>query len=152
MKTADYKKILVFRTDRIGDLILTCPTILTIKQNFKNSKITLVTSVKNFDYAKNLNLFDKLIIFPNKGIINKVKFMRNLSKEKFDYTFIFDGKDRSVYTSALIKSKYKVALIPDKRIKYFCKLFNIKFFLDTYETSVQEIFDKLIGLCGLNKY
>ena len=34
--------ILIFRTDRIGDLIFTCPTILTLKEYFKNSNITLM--------------------------------------------------------------------------------------------------------------
>ena len=48
-------KILIFRTDRIGDLILTCPTIISIKKYFKKCDITLITSNKNYDYAKSLN-------------------------------------------------------------------------------------------------
>ena len=52
------KKILVFRTDRIGDLIHNCPTIFTIKEYFNNSAITLISSEKNSDYAKKLKIFD----------------------------------------------------------------------------------------------
>ena len=45
-------KILIFRTDRIGDLIVTCPTIISIKKYFKECDITLIASNKNFEYAK----------------------------------------------------------------------------------------------------
>ena len=58
------KNILIFRTDRIGDLIVTCPTIITIKKYFKNPKITLISSNKNFEYAKSLNIFDQIYKFP----------------------------------------------------------------------------------------
>ena len=51
------KKILIFRTDKIGDLIVSCPPILTIKDYLKDPNLTLVASNKNFDYAKSLNLF-----------------------------------------------------------------------------------------------
>ena len=44
--------ILIFRTDRIGDLIFTCPTILTLKKHITDCKISLVTSEKNYKYAK----------------------------------------------------------------------------------------------------
>ena len=47
-------KILIFRSDRIGDLILTCPTIFTIKKYFKQCNITLIASDKNNEYAKKL--------------------------------------------------------------------------------------------------
>ena len=40
-------KILIFRTDRIGDLLVSCPAIATIKDNILDSKITLITSKKN---------------------------------------------------------------------------------------------------------
>ena len=51
------KRILIFRTDRVGDLIVTCPAILTIKEFFADCKITLISSSKNIEYAKNLNIF-----------------------------------------------------------------------------------------------
>ena len=47
------KRILIFRTDRVGDLIVTCPAILSIKEFFIDCEITLITSYKNNVYAKN---------------------------------------------------------------------------------------------------
>ena len=73
-------KILIFRTDRIGDLIVTCPAIITIKKYFKECNITIITSSSNYEYAKNLNLFDNVIEFPKRNIINKIKFIYFLNK------------------------------------------------------------------------
>ena len=55
--------ILIFRTDRIGDLLYTCPALLTIKNNLSNAQITLIASKKNFAYAKSLQIFDKVDLF-----------------------------------------------------------------------------------------
>ena len=115
------KNILIFRTDRVGDLILTCPAILTIKNYFINSNITLITSNKNYDYAKSLNFFTNIIKFPNKGFFNKVKFTYKLSKIRFDYIFIFDGKERSYISSLFLKSRKKVAI--SSQIKKYHRLY-----------------------------
>ena len=111
-------KILIFRTDRIGDLIFTCPTIISIKKYFKECDITLISSNKNYDYAKSLNLFNSVIQFPRSNIINKIKFIYDLYKKQFDYIFVFDGKERSVLTAACLRSKIKVALTNSIKIYY----------------------------------
>ena len=85
-------KILIFRTDRIGDLIMTCSAIISLKKYFNQSEITLITSSKNSEYSKNLSFIDNVVEFPRNGIINKIKFAFRLSKKKFDYIFIFDVK------------------------------------------------------------
>ena len=65
-------KILIFRTDRIGDLLFTCPAIISIKKHITNSKITLITSTKNYNYAIDLNIFDEVYLFPKDGILKKI--------------------------------------------------------------------------------
>ena len=59
--------ILIFRTDRIGDLLATCPAMLTIKKKINNSKITLITSKKNFNYAKTFSFIDDVFMFHTKN-------------------------------------------------------------------------------------
>ena len=135
-------KILIFRTDRIGDLIVTCPAIISIKKYFKECDITLITSSKNFEYAKSLNLFNDVIEFPKNNIINKIQFIQNLNKKKFDYIFVFDGKDRSILTSSLVKSNNKVALASSIKIHY--KFLKMKFFLDNENTNLNQIFQKML--------
>ena len=45
--------ILIFRTDRVGDLIVTCPAIITIKEYLVNPKITF----KNLGERRNKREF-----------------------------------------------------------------------------------------------
>ncbi len=140
--------ILIFRTDRIGDLLVTCPAISTIKKYFKESNITLVASSKNYDYAKKLNIFDKVYQFPNTGILNRIFFIYKLYKSRFDYIFIFDGKERSILTSLIIRSKLKIALSP--KIKSYYKLFKLKIYKDTINTNLNDIFQKMLTYCSIN--
>ena len=58
--------ILIFRTDKIGDLIITIPAILTIKKHFGEIDITLVASEKNYKYAETLGIFNQIYQFPKK--------------------------------------------------------------------------------------
>ena len=140
--------ILIFRTDRIGDLIVSCPAIITIKDYLKNSNITIITSKKNYDYAKSLNLFSEVYKFPNKNWFLKIFFVIKLIKKKFDYVFIFDGKERSIITSGLIRSKNKVALTP--KIKLLYRIFNIKFFLDDEKSNLNDTFQNFLNYCEIN--
>ena len=136
-------KILIFRTDRIGDLIVTCPTIISIKKFFKESNITLITSDKNYDYAKSLRLFDNVIKFPKRNLITKIKFIFSLNKEKYDYIFVFDGKERSILTAGYLRAKIKVAL--SSSIKFYYNFFKIKFFNDDENTNLNEIFQMMLN-------
>ena len=140
-------KILIFRTDRIGDLIMTCQAILSLKKNFDQCEITLITSSKNTKYSRNLNFIDNVIELPRNGIINKIKFIFRLSKIKFNYIFIFDGKERSILTTTFIKSKSKVALTGSK--KFYFNFLKIKFLKDLGNTNLNEIFQKMISHAGL---
>jgi len=140
--------ILIFRTDRIGDLLATCPTIVTIKDYFKNCSITLISSKKNTAYAKSLNIFDSVLEFPNNSILSKINFIKKIRKKKFSYTFVFDGKERSILSASFIKSKFKVALTP--KIKIYYRAFNIKYFEDSVSTSLNDIFQKALIYCQID--
>ena len=145
------KKILIFRTDRIGDLIFTCPTILTLKKHITDCKISLVTSEKNYKYAKSFSFIDEVLLFPKKGLLNKIRFLVNLYKLKFDRIFIFDGKDRSIITSIFLRSNNKVAKIVNKKQAFFCKLFSIKFSYDLLGKDLIVLHEELLNYSGIYK-
>jgi len=139
--------ILIFRTDRIGDLLFACPTITTIKKYFTNSNITLISSSKNNFYAQSLNIFDNIYEFPKKGIFKKIKFIFTLAKKEYDYIFVLDGKERSVITTKFIKGKCKVAIISKEKSYY--KLLGIKFFFDEEKDNLNKIYQKMINYCNI---
>ncbi len=142
--------ILIFRTDRIGDLLYTCPALLTIKNNLSNAQITLIASKKNFACAKSLQIFDKVDLFPQKNLLSKIKFIYHLSKLKFDYIFIFDGKNRSIISSIFIKSRYKVAIITEKKLNRIWNFFKIKFINNKKENLI-NLFQESLNHCQINK-
>ena len=69
----DELKTLIFRTDRIGDFIISCPFIISYKNKYKKNKIIIISSEYNFNYIKNFDFIDK--IFPLK---NEIKFFKKL--------------------------------------------------------------------------
>ena len=74
-------KYLIFRTDRIGDFLLTAILINSIKRNDLNSHITVVSSKKNFDYIQTFKSVDEVILLEN----NFIKKIKLIIKLRFSY-------------------------------------------------------------------
>ena len=138
------KSILVFRTDRIGDLLVNYPSIITIKKYFKNSEVTLVASKKNMDYAKSLNIFESIYNFPEGNLIKKMKFIKMLRKKFFDYIFVFDGKDRSAISLIFLRSSCKVALMKSKKFNKIFNLTKIKHINNDEKTSIPQLYQEML--------
>ena len=73
------KEILIFRTDRIGDLLLYLPLINCLKRNYPSSIISIVCSEKNYSYTRDLQLFNKAYLYP-KSFIEKIILFINTQK------------------------------------------------------------------------
>ena len=67
---------LFFRTDRIGDFLVSAILIKSIKRNDKNSHITVVASNKNYFYVKTLDFSDEVFLYPE-NFIKKIFFFLN---------------------------------------------------------------------------
>tara|TARA_B100000029_G_scaffold511259_1_gene604812 strand:+ start:1468 stop:2457 length:990 start_codon:yes stop_codon:yes gene_type:complete len=145
------KNILLFRTDRIGDFLMTCPSIKTIKDSFPEHKISIVTSEKNFSYIKTFIYFDKVYQFPKGSIFKKISFYRKVSEVKYDQIYVFDGKDRSIILTCLLHSKNKVSKIVNKKQSILCKIFNIKTILDVFGNDLNTLHQNLLKSAGLEK-
>jgi len=142
--------ILIFRTDKIGDLLISCPAIITIKKNLTSSKITLVTSKNNYEYAKTFSFIDNVEMFPDSSLVSKIKFVFSLSKKKFDYVLVLDGKDRSIISSIFIRSKLKVSIVSKRKINFFWKLLNLKYIIDDDSVNLITVHKNLLTHCNIN--
>lgn len=58
-------KILLSRTDRIGDLVLSTPAIATVRASFPSARIAMVTSEYNRVVMERNDDVDELIVLPN---------------------------------------------------------------------------------------
>ena len=126
----DELNTLIFRTDRIGDFIISCPFILSYKKKFKNNEITTISSEYNFDYIKNFNFIEKVIPLKNEikfipKVLILLKMILLLRKNSYKHIIILDGKNRSFFISLFLKGK-KSILLQGKGLKFISKFFKYK--------------------------
>ena len=82
---------LIFRTDRVGDLLFSLLFIKIIKLNFPHCRITLIASERNYEYAKTFKEIDNILLLKN-NIFSKIKLIFRLKKNIYDATIVHDGK------------------------------------------------------------
>ena len=119
---------LIFRTDRIGDFLLTIILINSIKRNDPNSNISLVSSTKNHDYIKSFKNVDEVIILKN-NLLDKIKLIHKLRSVYYDKIIVHDAKNRSSIISFFLKYGLKIKPNNDLNISYI--------------DSIKEIISKL---------
>ena len=122
-------KILIFRTDRIGDFLISTPIFSSIKRKFINCKIDIVCSNLNYDYVKSFNFFNKVFLYPD-NFIKKLSLY--VSLKDYDHILVLDGKKRSIYTSIFKRSKNKTLFTPSSSIKNMFKYFFNNVYLINY--------------------
>ena len=87
-------KYLIFRTDKIGDFLITAILIKSIKRNDPNSYVQIISSKKNYTYIKSFKMVDEVTLL-NKGLINKLKLKKKLKKSFYKTIIVQDSKKRS---------------------------------------------------------
>jgi len=144
------KEFLIFRTDRVGDLLFSLILIKIIKSNHPNSQITLVASEKNFEYAKTFKLIKKIIILKN-NLFSKIKLILELRRNKYEAIIIHDGKNRSKFVSYFLNANKKITCVTNlidtqiEIIKKACNQIELRYensslnFLDERNQSLQKI-------------
>ena len=101
------KKFLLFRTDRLGDFLISAILLNAIKRNNPNAYIEVVASKNNYAYIKSFQYVDKVRLLKN-NFFDKIKFFFIYFLSKFDAVIVHDSKRRSMFVSFPIISKYKI--------------------------------------------
>ena len=142
-------KILVFRTDRIGDFLVSTPIFSSLKRKYKNCKIDIVCSNLNYNYIKSFDFFNKVFLYPD-NFLNKFSFY--LSLNNYDHILVLDGKKRSIYNSIFKISSNKILFTPSPLIKNLFKYFfkNV-YFIDYNVPKINLIKNFLLNInCDYN--
>lgn len=101
-------KIIIFKSDKVGDLINFSPCLKIIKDNIKESHITLVCSEYNFEVARMYSYVDKYVILDKGNILKSLfKNFKVFFFTKYKYLLQFDGKSISYLISYFIRSNIK---------------------------------------------
>lgn len=82
------KRILVTRTDRIGDVILSLPAIGAIRKAFPDAYIAVMVQARIDDMLKGNPNINEVIVYDknkkHKGILKNINFIKYLRSKKFD--------------------------------------------------------------------
>tara|TARA_Y100000590_G_scaffold21630_1_gene25063 strand:- start:1914 stop:2954 length:1041 start_codon:yes stop_codon:yes gene_type:complete len=120
------ENIIIFKTDRVGDLLHLSGCIKAIHENFRSSQITLVCSKYNYQIAKNYTFIKNFIVIDQEGFLRiLIKYFNQLILNKYSHLFLLDGKNKSLFLSYFIKSKIKSSLCYWKVKKIFGIKYNL---------------------------
>ena len=100
-----YKRILVIRTDRIGDVLLSTPAIKALRENYPHAFIAAMVSPYAKEIVEGNPSLDEAILYDkdgkHKGWASSVRFARNLRRHKFDVAIILHPTNRAHLTAYL---------------------------------------------------
>jgi len=150
----DELETLIFRTDRLGDFIISCPFIMSYKNKFSNNTISIVSSEYNSNYIRNFDFINQIIPLKNEikffpKLLILLKMILTLRKKKFKNIIVLDGKKRSFFISLFLKGN-KSILLQSKELELFSKIFNYKSVIN-YEIQNQlKNFSYLASLLNFN--
>ncbi len=117
LKETAINKILILEYHRIGDAIMILGVLRSLRENYPNSKITLVCNSEAFQLMKNFNIADNLIPISTPWTdwdftltkVSKVfSLIKRLKKQNFDLAFSFKGDIRDNWLLWKVASKISI--------------------------------------------
>lgn len=98
-KYQTFKRILIVRTDRIGDVILSTPVIKAMRDNYPDAYIAMMVSPYTREIVEGNPYLDKVIIYDKDGLhrswFSCVKFIRDLKEYKFGLALVLHPANRA---------------------------------------------------------
>jgi len=127
-KNNEYDRILLSRTDRIGDLLLTTPAIEAVRNRFPNAYICFLSSSKTEPLLEDNPYLDEVIGLDkdkkHRGILGFLRLIREIRKRDFDLAIHFHPTNRNHLLSFLggipkrVGYEYKMGLLNNIRVKH----------------------------------
>lgn len=106
------KNILVVRTDRIGDVILTTPAIRALKERYPQSRLTVLVAPLTYDLLHGLPWIDEILVDDraglNKGVMGFCHLIHTMRFKKFDAAIVFHTKRRTNLACFLAGIPYRL--------------------------------------------
>jgi len=122
------KNLLIIRTDRIGDLVLTAPLAEIVKKHYPECKVTFLIRDYTKDVLYNHPFIDELIFIKIKNKKNKIFFWANqklISEKNFDTVIVVSPNPRIAVITFLSKIKNRIGT----GFRWYSFLFNKKIFV-----------------------
>jgi len=98
--------ILLLQLKRIGDLVLTTPVIVALREKFPEAVLTLIVSSDGAPLLPAITGVDRTYVIRRK--LSDVKIFRAVWRGKFDYCIDFTGNDRSALLTWLSGAQKRI--------------------------------------------
>jgi heptosyltransferase II len=93
-----FQNILIVRTDRIGDVVLTTPAIKAMRQSYPGSRISVLVTPATYDLVNGNPYVDEILVDDrqgrHKGLLGFLRLAREIRSKRFDLAVIFHTKRR----------------------------------------------------------
>src|SRR5438876_3519913 len=98
--------ILLLQLKRIGDLILTIPAMVALRQDFRVARITLVVSNECADLLPAISSADRILVAQRN--LSDIAIVVALARERFNYCIDFTQNDRSAFLAFLSRARKRI--------------------------------------------
>lgn len=99
LKSKNYKRILIVRTDKIGDLVLSTPVFKAVREAYPDSYIAVLVRPYTKDIIEGNPYIDEIITYDktngDEDMLRDIGFITKLRKKKFDLALVLHPKNRS---------------------------------------------------------
>jgi heptosyltransferase II len=113
-----FHNILIIRTDRIGDVVLTTPAIKALRQAYPGARISILVTPATDELVNGNPYLDEIMVDDrsgqHKGLFGFIRLVREISLKKFDLAIIFHTKRRYNLTAYLAGISYRLGYKNDK--------------------------------------
>ena len=144
----EIKKILIYRTDRFGDFLISAPFIKSLKKKYPTHQIEIICSAYNQTLIENFYFINKTIVMHD-GIINRLKLILKFLFKKYEIIIVLDGKRRSLFHAIWLRGKI-YAVLKNNFLSFFCNFFSINYIINSESNPQLSNFQYLSNL--LNFY
>ncbi len=107
-----FNNILIVRTDRIGDVVLTTPAIKALREQYPTARISILVASATFDLVNGNPYVDEILVDDrpgaHKGLLGFWRLIRELRSKRFDLAVIFHTKRRTNMAAALASIPYRL--------------------------------------------
>ncbi len=150
-----FKRILIIRTDRIGDVVLSTPVIKAVREKYPSAYIAMMVSPYTKEIVEGNPYLDEVIIYDkdakHKSWRRTFEFARNLKKKRFNLALILHPTNRVHLVAFLAGIKRRIGY--DRKLAFLLtdKIPHTKQYGQKHELEYNLDLLKILGIVPSDK-
>ncbi|MBI4040458.1 MAG: glycosyltransferase family 9 protein [Deltaproteobacteria bacterium] len=117
------KKILLIRTDRIGDVVLTTPCIEILRTHFPEAHLAMMVQPKTYEIVCDHPHLNEVLVYDkygeNRSWPSSLKFSQHLKQKHFDVAIVLNPSFRNHFLTYLARIPMRIGYHSRKKGSFF---------------------------------